>query len=613
VLGGPWWVALWVLVSTAGLTAGVSGCGGDEAGTDDAAGDERDTGGGRPRTDGGGGSTDPEDCETGERLCSEQANALLICLGNGEVSQVDCRSDETCVDGACVPAATEDADADTDPADDADADVEVDAPDTGGTCTEGARECANTIQARVCTGGVWTTTDCGANETCAAGVCAPAGCGDGKTYVGCEFLGADLDHWEPGDRQQYAISVSNPGIAPVGVSISDGAGTEVAGATVNAGGLVTFPLPRQDVDHSSLSNRSYRVLAQGPVAAHQFNPLNQSGVASNDASLLLPTPALGREYLVLGWPTVASGRVADGRAYATIIADRDNTTVTVQPTADIEAGGGVDAVAAGSTRSWTLNRGQVLSLGTNRTNGRDITGTRILATEPVAVFFGHECADIPLGTCCCDHIEQQLVSIDAWGRTVLAAKFEPRGSEADLWRIMASEDNTQVTLTPPPPDLFAGPSEFTLQSGEFREVRSTDAFLVEATAPVLVGQFMTGSSSPGTGRRGCSGFLGGNSGDPAYTLNVPTEQWLNSYVVLTPEGFGANHLTIVTSGPATIRLDGAPLSASGIPVGTTGYTLYRPLVNAGVHRVESDVPVGLYAYGYDCAVSYAYPGGMDLQ
>lgn len=502
------------------------------------------------------------------------------CDDTGRASTQPCGAGEQCFDEACRPAACV-------PGENTCAGSDVYTCDAEG-------QPADLVQA------------CGA-AGCERGVCV-TGCGDGKTYVGCEFWGADLDHWEPGDRQQYAISVSNPGETAVQVEIWNGEGTEVARASIAGGTLTTFPLPRQDVDHTSLSMRSYRVVADGPISAHQFNPLNQSGVASNDASLLLPTPALGREYLVLGWPTVSSGRVRDGRSYMTIIASEEATEVTVRPVADIEAGSGVAAIPANTVQTFTLSRGQVLSLGTNRTHGRDLTGSRIQASAPVAVFFGHECADIPLGTCCCDHIEQQLFPIEAWGTSVVAAKFAQRGSEADLWRVLASENNTVVTLTP----AVRGVSTFTLQAGEVREVQSTSAFLVESTAPVLVGQFLTGSSSPDNGRRGCSGFLAGNSGDPAFTLNVPTRQWLEEYIVLTPEGFSVNHLTIVTQGPTSVTLDGSPLSAAGTPIAGTDFTLYRPEVSAGVHRVRADRPVGLYAYGFDCYVSYAYPGGLRL-
>ena len=35
--------------------------------------------------------------------------------------------------------------------------------------------------------------------------------------------------------------------------------------------------------------------------------------------------------------------------------------------------------------------------------------------------------------------------------------------------------------------------------------------------------------------------------------------------------------------------------------------------NDGVHRVQSDYPVGVLVYGFDAFVSYAYAGGTELK
>ena len=202
--------------------------------------------------------------------------------------------------------------------------------------------------------------------------------------------------------------MSNPGSSEVEITVESGDGAEVTVQSVGAGELVTIELPRRDVVDSSLSRQTYRVDATGPVTLHQFNPLNYSGTASNDASLLLPSTALGTEYMYVGWPSVQSGRVPEGRAYVTIIATQDATTVEVTPTAQIDAGSGVAGIAPGTTETFTMERGQVLQLATRQVTGDDLSGTYVSADAPIAAFAGHECADIPLGTCCCDHVEEQL-------------------------------------------------------------------------------------------------------------------------------------------------------------------------------------------------------------
>jgi hypothetical protein len=36
------------------------------------------------------------------------------------------------------------------------------------------------------------------------------------------------------------------------------------------------------------------------------------------------------------------------------------------------------------------------------------------------------------------------------------------------------------------------------------------------------------------------------------------------------------------------------------------------VAGAGAHRLRGSAPFALYVYGYDCDVSYAYAGGLDV-
>ena len=80
--------------------------------------------------------------------------------------------------------------------------------------------------------------------------------------------------------------------------------------------------------------------------------------------------------------------------------------------------------------------------------------------------------------------------------------------------------------------------------------------------------------------------------------------------MLTPDEYQQDYLNIIAPSGAVITLDGSPIASPDARVG--GWDIYRRLVNDGVHRLSGTAAFGLYAYGYDCDVSYAYPGGLNL-
>lgn len=515
-------------------------------------------------------------CQAGERTC-ESEGAALVCNGAGTgFERVACGAGELCHEGKC--------------------EAYVCVPDAVSCRGNQVVHCAADGSAEVL-GEV-----CGSGQKCSDGACVEdlGPCADQKGYLGCEFFAVDLDHMKPGDAQQFGVTVSNSHSAPVNVRIYNGDGVLVVERTVGVEQLEVFELPRRDVENTGLTRQSYRIETNGPVTAHQFNPLNRSGVASTDASLLLPSYSLGTEYMVLGWPSLKAGIVTEGRGYFTIVAVRDGTEVTVKPNAVIEAGGGVAAMSAGETRVFSLERGQVLSLSTPNVSGHDLSGSLVSSTQPVAVFSGNECANVPLDKSACDHLEEQLFSVDHWGTTFVAAKFAPRGSENDVYRLIAQEDGTQVTFTPP----LGSMTQITLNRGQVREFASKVDFVVEASKPVLLGQFMTGASTVGG--------VFSSKGDPAFLLNIATSQYESEYIVYVPAGFGSNYLNITAPAGAVIRLDGQVVAGSGAAIGTTNWRVFKPSVSGGIHRVVADRPVGLSVYGYDSSVSYAYPGGIAL-
>jgi hypothetical protein len=454
-----------------------------------------------------------------------------------------------------------------------------------------------------------------------------------SSYVGCEYWTLDLDqHPDPTVNPRpntipHSVVISNPNNVPVTISFQSqavGVSVMVPNPVVPPNDTRAFTMPQLDVDGTSLSSNSIRIVSTQPVVAHQFNPLNNVGAFSNDGTLLLPAPMLGDEYYVVNWPTQylppIIGNIPSQHSYVAILAtEQGDTFVNVTPKARIDAGMNqitnqpINPITPGVTRTFKLNYGQVLNLqafsATLGPANNDLTGTHIKASRPVAVFAGHEAAvigegrmnnssDQGSGSCCADHIEHQLLPLRSWDTSYIAALSPGRGTKKDHWRIVSGEDNVTLTTNPPQP----GANNVRLNKGQFVTFFSDQSFEVSATGKVQIGQFLVSQEQTSRG-----------NGDPAMLITVPTSRFRADYVLLTPTGYTDNYLQFTRKPGVPIRLNGNLVpDARFSPIGSGAWEAGYVEVSPGVQSVESAQPFGVAAFGYGRAVSYAYIGGLDL-
>lgn len=468
---------------------------------------------------------------------------------------------------------------------------------------------------------------CPQDTLCTNGLCKTM-CELGKyrsSYIGCEYWTIDLDQYtdptinpKP-DAIPHSVVISNPNDRPATIAFygqTAGASVNVPDPIVPARSAKAFTMPRLDVSGTGITKNSINIVSSIPVVAHQFSPLNNERVYSNDASLLLPANTLGAEYYVVNWPTqvlpcIIQPCPESQHGYVTIVATEPGDTfinVTTM-TAKIAAGGGINPFGPGISRGFKLTRGEVLNVQANSGSafdaaGNDLTGTHIKATKPVAVFAGHEEAVIGEpnsgsdGSCCADHLQQQLFSLESWGKQYIAVLSPGRGTKKDHWRIVAGEDNVTVTTTPPQP----GANNVTLNKGQSVKFFSDQSFEVKGTGKILVGQFLVSQQQTSEG-----------IGDPAFVLGVPVERYREDYVLLTPDGYRKNYVTITRERGQQVTLNNVPVpDASFTIIGNGAYEAASIEVQAGVQSLEGVKPFGIVAYGFDNAVSYAYPGGLNL-
>ena len=528
------------------------------------------------------------------------------------------------------------------------------------SCQPGRPFCAGQ-EVRTCgADGESSTLDreCPASEVCNGGVCldACASAAEMRSNVGCDYFAVDLDN-EWGEilgmtvqaaNEQFAVVLANPSDVTVQAMVLQSVGPVGAPAETLFGsfvvppqGLTRIDLPPREVDGSTmgmnegpgtfLSAQAYRIRTNFPVVAYQFNPIIQS--FSNDASLLIPVPALDTHHRVIGWPTanpISGPFMVPGipdHSYVTIVGTAPGTEVSVTLGGPIVAGGGIPATPAGGTVTATLGPYDVLNLESDGIPG-DMTGTVVTSTQPVAVFSGGERGIAPLGTdisahpsgapddwCCTEHLEEQVFPTQSWGRQFVVTRSPVRSDHAtwrepDIYRVMADKPGTTITTNLPAPD-----DSFTLGENEWREFSTDRPFIFEADKPVSIMQLLVS-------QEWVVSWKSGHGGDPSMILFPPFEQYRDDYIFLVPDTFTANYAVIAMPVGTSVLLDGRDINADefmaicdyesvGMLEGR-GYTQVTCPVDGGTHRIQSSSPVGIMVYGYHNVGSYGYAGGANL-
>jgi hypothetical protein len=308
-----------------------------------------------------------------------------------------------------------------------------------------------------------------------------------------------------------------------------------------------------------------------------------------------------------------------------VVGLQDNTYVEVTTPVATKSGPGVPALQAKETLKRFINRFEVLELMQINSH-EDISGATVKASAPVAVYGGAGGVSIPASAIGGNHLGVQMFPLETWGKRYLAAKVKQRNaSDKDYYRIVASVDDTHITLTGGPNLPRTIP---TLQKSQIFEFSTDSDFAVEADQPILVFQYMpawgnlSGRYSPAdfpTGVSPSCPFAGGPDdvkclGDANITPLVPTEQYRNDYIFYVPQTYTYNYIHVTAPLDSKLVLDGTPVTEALRPIGTTGFgRAIAPLKMPGNHRITADKPFGLIGYGYSYATSYSYAGGLNLE
>jgi hypothetical protein len=417
--------------------------------------------------------------------------------------------------------------------------------------------------------------------------------------------------------------------------------------------------------HGTGIGTAFHIRANVPIVAYQMLPYGGGHARVTGATLLLPTNVWGTNYIAANAysrpPAAVYDNAEDRTAGPTmaIVAQEDDTLVTINPVAPIVRGMNLLGTASQTGITYRIDKGQYLQF----TQPDELTGSPIQSNFPVAVIGGSTIMDLPVTTPVsprADSAEQMLPPVSALGSEYVAVRYRsriPGTEESTHWRIVGAVDGTTLTYDPaPPPNAPLG-----INQGEVIEIEDPGPWVVssqDADHPFYFAQYMTGG---GLGLKVPSDFPSiYGSGDPEFVNVIAPQQYLPRYTFFTDPTYPETNLVVVatkdsrTNAFPVVDLDCAGTLNGWQALGTRGKYQFTRIdlstgnyegqngCNNGVHTIRATVPgspladaaIGVTIWGwgspatdpqcdspdaaaqadpnYTCWVSYAYPAGANI-
>ena len=524
-----------------------------------------------------------------------------------------------------------------------------DAPtQSGGGCSADLR---NVLGAD---GGVIET--CDENSACSAGKCVPAcdAAAASKGNVGCTFLASTPSFIMNRKPPCYVVFVANawPKAATLKVE-RDGTTLDVtqfgriASATGSAATWSKVPatgVPPGEVGVLFLSHdtngcpvtpavtssaavytgtalatgrgKAFRITSNVPVSAYDILPYGGASSFLPIAQLLFPTTAWGDNFVAALPPSSNRGARTFEAHWAQVIADEDNTEVSIVPNVVLPSGTGVAQGPANVKTTYTLSAGEFIQWQ----NPGDMSGSVLSATKPIAFMGGQtylcwDTATTKGGGC--DSVHQLVQPVSALGSEYLGVPYRTRlkdsSTESIAYRIVGTVDGTQLTFDPP---VAAAPTQLGL--GTVATFEATTPFIVrsqDVAHPFFTAQIMAGYGPSLV------------AGDEEFTHLMPPAQFLQHYVFFTDPTYTETYLVVVRAKGAS-GFQNVNVACSGnvtgfASIGTSGNYEYAyvSLVKDGVgvggckngpQSATSAGAFGITVWGLGVAASYGYPAGGNV-
>lgn len=384
--------------------------------------------------------------------------------------------------------------------------------------------------------------------------------------------------------------------------------TIITSFTVPADTIYTYTIPRSYYDqvylfrsevtpssgyYGSSGYKGVHVYTEEPnkkFSCFCYSRAKESGGSSRDATLIIPTKYLGKEYVIQTYP-----ESNDATEFA-IVATEDNTRVTITPSFETSTG-----KPAGVPFTITLQRGQAYLVASKvheeQSSLVDLSGTTVCATKPIAVFNGNQSTAIPyLEANSLDYLGEQMQPINHWGTDFYMGLFEQ--SKLSVLIMTAQYDNTHVTATYFDASVGGGvfSETYTLQAGESHRLSLyydyERSVILHGDKPITCYSYLTSAAENSFIEREGGQRVTHKYGDPANAMLPSWDHRTKSMNFFTkeldpqqpadPQHFYV-YLVARTSDVSTIRVDGQPV---------TGFTAFPSEPGMSYGSVE------VFGHGY---------------
>nr|XP_036869692.1 IgGFc-binding protein [Manis javanica] len=391
------------------------------------------------------------------------------------------------------------------------------------------------------------------------------------------FLMAFLQNYQLGYSQAHLqLLLSSLSDSPTSVSILNQADGTLQTVTVKPGQSVMVNISaKTELTGSSTFQRAVVIRSDRTISVQAAN----SKPATGELALLRPVRVLGTEYFVFTPPSISSKNVKE----FAVVAGAGGASVSVQLKGMVTFQSKM--YAAGNVLSVTLQPYQVAQIQSTA----DLSGSKVTASSPVAVFSGHSCAQKHTN---CNFVMEQLLPTSAWGTqyVVPTLSFQTR---YDLAFVVASQA-TKLTYNH---GGTTGSRSLKAGSVEQFEIRPSRPLYLNADVGIQVLLFGTGATKDGI------------SYDPYLVLIPDVAAYCPASVVKSIPGLAGMALVVApTKAADEWTLDGQRLGAKLSWTAVPGSEFSYAEVDLGsadkIHLAEASASFGLLTFGLMQEVSY---------